>query len=101
MRRGSPLRQRLNKLRTFLRTLAESDDSRTTDRDQLLYAGVLMWGVTGVGIFVAGLVVPALAPPEKPWAYYLGFSCWAILVIISMLTWMRRVGDSAVAWAVN
>lgn len=58
----------------------------------MLYSGAFLCGGTGLGIFIAGMVAPELAP-ENPWAWRIGLSSIGIVCVISMLTWMHHVSD--------
>ena len=66
----------------------------------MIYSAVFLWIGTGVGIFVAGMVAPDLAP-VNPWLWRIGLLTIAIICVISQLTWMRRVSDRHFYWAAN
>lgn len=66
----------------------------------MIYSAVFLWIGTGIGVFVAGMVAPELAP-VNPWLWRIGLSTIAVICVISQLTWMKRLSDERFYWAAN
>lgn len=91
---------RLETLRQLLDARHGSPPPPLTDRRAMIYSAVFLWIGTGVGVFVAGMVAPELAP-VNPWLWRIGLSAIAIVCVVSQLTWMKRLSDERFYWAAN
>lgn len=83
--------------------IAAFDDPRRgrfSDREAMLFTAAFLWAGLGVGITVAGLISPELAP-SPIWAWRVGILAIATISIVSQLTWMQRLDDVRVYQATN
>lgn len=63
-----------------------------SSRELMLYSAAFLWATTSIGVFIAGVVAPALAP-DPPWAWLLGCSAIGAVAVWSNLTWMSKLDD--------
>ncbi len=73
---------------------------RFSDRKAMLYSAAFLGTGTMLGILIAGMVSPELAPPNQ-WKWQISYGSVAVVCIVSQLTWMRRLDDVRVYWAAN